>query len=266
MREVGTQRIAKSSWRKIDPWRLFEQVVLVTGGSRGLGRAIAFDVADRGGTVAITYLKSGEEAEAIAGEINDAGGKAVAYQADVRDLASMERVIRQITDHFGRLTGVVNNAGIIRDKALMMMTDEDWRVVLETNLTGVFNTCRSGIVTLMKQRHGRIVNIASVSGLVGVAGQVNYSSSKAGIIGLTRALAKEVAAYGVTVNAVAPGYIDVGMATALTNQQKQKAIGEIGVGRFGTQEEVACLVSYLLSDAAAYITGQVITIDGGLSL
>lgn len=245
---------------------LREHVVLVTGASGGLGCAIALELGRQGAKVALTYRTERGRAEGVVEEIRRQGGSALACQTDVTNLRNVRQVMAEVQERFGGLTGLVNNAGIVRDKALMVMGEEDWRDVIETNLTGVFNTCRAAIVTLMKQRRGRIVNIASVAGLRGMAHQVNYSASKAGIIGLTQALAKEVAAYGITVNAVAPGYIDAGMVLALTERQREEAKARIPLGRLGKAEEVANAVTFLLSDAAEYITGQVLVVDGGLSL
>lgn len=245
---------------------LKNHIILVTGASRGLGKSIAIELARRGASVALTYHKERDAAEVVVREIREIGERAVAFQADVADFKGVQQVIEQTKESFGGLTGLVNNAGIIRDKALMLMSPDDWHAVIETNLTGVFNACKAVIVTLMKQKYGRIVNIASVAGLIGMARQVNYASSKAGVIGFTKALAKEVATYGITVNAVAPGYIDAGMAATLDEKRRQEAQANIPVGRFGKPEEVAHAVAYLFSEAAAYMTGQVLAVDGGLSL
>ena len=255
-----------SSRRRSDPLDLGQQIVVVTGAGRGLGRAIAIELAHRRASIALTYLKEREATSLLAKEISDQGGRAISLQADVTDFQSVRRLIEGVTAHFGRLTAVVNNAGIIRDKSLMMMESQDWRDVIETNLTGTYNVCRAAIVTLMKQKYGRIVNITSVAGISGIARQTNYSASKAGVIGFTKALAKEVASYGITVNAVAPGYIAAGMATALNEKQQEEARATIPLGRFGKPEEVAGAVVYLLSDTAAYVTGHVFVVDGGASL
>ncbi len=256
----------RASGKQAQQGLLSGQVVLLTGGSRGLGRAIALELGRLGAAVACTYLKERAAAETVVGDIAQGGGSAAAWQADVTDFRQMQDVIEKTKERFGGLHGVVNNAGILKDKALMMMAPEEWDSVIETNLTGVFNTCRAAIVTLMKQHRGRIVNLTSVAGLSGMARQVNYSASKAGVIGFTKALAKEVAPYGITVNAVAPGYIAAGMASALNEKQQEDAKTRIPLGRFGTSEEVASAVAYLLGDAAAYVTGHVFVVDGGVSL
>ena len=254
------------SWRAPETPRLKRQTILVTGGSRGLGSAIAVELARQGACVTITYFKEHEAAKAVVAEIKSEGGAAIACQVNVTDFRAVQRVVEETKEHFGGFTGLVNNAGIVRDKALMMMTPEDWAEVIQTNLSGVFNVCRAAIVTLMKQRYGRIVNISSVAGIRGLARQVNYSASKAGVIGFTQALAKEVAPYGVTVNAIAPGYLAGGIAATLSEKQQDEARARIPLGRFGKPEEVASAVAYLLGEEAAYITGQVLVVDGGLSL
>lgn len=242
------------------------QVVLVTGGSRGLGRAIATEVASHGASVVCTFAREREAAEQVVREITGSGASAIAIQVDVTDYQQVQGAISQTVERFGRLTGIINNAAIVRDRTLMMMTPSDWEDVIRTNLTGTFNTCKAAIVTLLKQRYGRIVNISSVAGVRGIQGQINYSASKAGMLGLTRSLAKEVAPFGITVNAIAPGYIDAGMAAGLPTNRKEEVAAQIPMHRFGTANEIASAVAFLLSDRAAYITGHVLVIDGGLSL
>ncbi len=244
---------------------LTEQVVLVTGGSKGIGRAIVLALAREGARVAFTYLNSETEARKLVEEITAKRQQTICVKADVRDLESVRGVVTQTMERFGQLNCLVNNAGILRDKALMLMEPVDWCEVIETNLTGVYNCCRAVIVELMKQRYGKIVNISSVAGISGNARQVNYSASKAGVIGLTKALAKEVARYNITVNAVAPGFITTDMTRTLEKEAVATALKTIPMKRFGIAEEVAEVVVALLGPAGSYITGQVVAVDGGLS-
>jgi len=240
------------------------KVAIVTGGSRGIGRAIVLDLIHNGAKVLFTYLKSDEAAAILLDEIKEVKGEAAAVKSDSREYTQAKNVIDETLKRFGHLDILVNNAGIIKDKALMFMEPSEWRDVIETNLTGYFNMAKACIVTMMKQKSGNIVNISSVAGVVGTPRQVNYSSAKAGIVGLTKSLAKEVASYNIRVNAVAPGYIETDMTKDLKN--KENLLKMIPSGRLGKPEEVARVVSFLAGDKSNYITGQVIKVDGGLAM
>jgi 3-oxoacyl-[acyl-carrier protein] reductase len=245
---------------------LKDKVAIVTGGSRGIGRAIVSEFARHGVRVAFNFLKSEDKALELKKEIEASGGKALIFKSDVKDYDGTRVMVEGVKSHFGRLDIIVNNAGILRDKALILMEEADWEDVLATNLSGAFNLIKAAIVTFMKQRSGNIINITSVAGIKGMPRQVNYSASKAGMIGLTKALAKEVGSYNVRVNAIAPGYIDTDMVKDFKEEYKEELLKRIPLGRFGKAEEVAKMAAFLASDESQYITGQVVTIDGGLAM
>jgi 3-oxoacyl-[acyl-carrier protein] reductase len=243
-----------------------DKIAIVTGGTRGIGREIVLMLTREGAKVVFTYVKSAQDAQTLMQETEALGSKALGLQIDVRDFDKTKELIEKTKSTFGGLDILVNNAGITRDKALMMMTREEWLEVIDTNLNGLFNVTRNAIVTFLKQKSGNIVNIASVSGIIGLPRQTNYASSKAGIIGFTRSLAREVAAYGIRVNAVAPGFIETDMLSGLKEELKSKMIENIPLARLGKVEDVSRAVKFLLSEAASYITGQVVVVDGGLAI
>lgn len=243
------------------------KAAIVTGSSRGIGRIIALELAQRGCQVAVNYVKFGnneEQALEVVSEITSSGGTACAVAADVSQAREVEEMTRTVLDRFGRIDILVNNAGITRDALLLRLEESDWDSVLNINLKGTYNCCKSVLRTMMKQRFGRIVNIASVVGIAGNAGQTNYAASKAGIIGFTRSLAREVASRNITVNAVAPGFIETDMTKVLTSQQQEALLKTIPLQRLGKPEDVAAAVIFLLSGGASYITGQTIAVDGGM--
>ena len=242
------------------------RVAIVTGGSRGIGRSIVHELASRGATIAFSYTKNKEMADQVVSELSSAGKRAGAFQADVTDFDAAEAMVKSIKGDFGSVDYLVNNAGITRDKLIMMMSQDDWNAVIDTNLRGVFNVTKHAVSLMVRQRRGSILNIASISGVVGMAGQTNYSASKAGLIGFTKALAKEVGRRNITVNALALGLIETDMTATLPEEYKQKMLEQIPLGRYGTVEEVARVAAFLLSDDAKYITGQVIQADGGLAI
>jgi 3-oxoacyl-[acyl-carrier protein] reductase len=239
------------------------RVSIVTGASQGIGEAIARELAAEGAAVVLVDVQP-EKLEAVARSIADAGGKAEAHQADVADTAAVERVVGAVASAHGRIDHLVNNAGITRDGLLMRMREEDWDVVLRVNLKGTFNFSKAVIRTMIAAKYGRIVNIASVAGLMGNAGQANYAASKAGVIALARSLAREVGARGITVNAVAPGFIATAMTDVLPEDIKKAYLEIIPLKKFGLPKDVASAVKFLLSDEAAYITGQVVSVNGGM--
>jgi 3-oxoacyl-[acyl-carrier protein] reductase len=242
------------------------KVVIVTGGGRGIGRSIVLALCKEGADCAFTYTKNLSEAESLTKDIKSLGRRAVPFQLDVRDFEGTKKFVEEVKKEFGRIDILVNNAGITRDKSLMMMNKEDWSDVIDTDLTGVFNTTRACIITFLKQKSGNVVNISSVSGIHPLPGQVNYAAAKAGVIGFTKSLAKEVAPHNIRVNAVAPGFVDTDMTAALSETYREKAMRMIPLGRFGTSDEVAQAVVFLASEASRYITGQVIQLDGGLGI
>ena len=242
------------------------RAAIVTGGSRGIGRAIVEELAARGAAVAFSYSRNQEQADQVVAAVEAAGGRARRFQADVTDAKAAEEMVKAVKAEFGSVDYLVNNAGITRDKLIMMMSAEDWDAVINTNLKGVFNVTKPAVAIMVRQRRGAILNISSISGVVGMAGQTNYSASKAGLIGFTKALAKEVARRSVTVNALALGLIETDMTVGLAEEYKQKMLEQIPLGRYGSASEVAKVAAFLLSEDARYITGQVIQADGGLAI
>ncbi|CAM3840506.1 3-oxoacyl-[acyl-carrier-protein] reductase [Alicyclobacillus pomorum] len=240
------------------------RVSIITGASRGIGRAIAVELGKGGGQVVVNYVGRVDDARETARLVEQAGGRAIVEQADVSLAEDADRLVESALAAFGRLDVVVNNAGITRDTLILRMKDEDWDAVMNTNLKGAFHLIRSAARPMMKQRRGRIINIASVVGIVGNAGQANYVSAKAGLIGLTKTAARELAGRGITVNAVAPGFIETDMTAELQSDVVAKMVEQIPLGHVGKPEDVAKAVDFLASDKAAYITGQVLNVDGGM--
>ncbi len=244
--------------------QLTDRVALVTGGSRGIGRGIALELAKRGAAVIVNYNASADAAQEIVKAIESAGGKAQAVQADVSVLADAERLVKAATESYGKLDILVNNAGVTRDGLIAMMKEDDWDTVIDTNLKSAWNCCKAVARPMMRKHYGRIVNITSVSGIAGNGGQSNYSASKAGLIGLTKSLARELAGRQITVNAVAPGFVGTDLTANLPPTILEQINKSIPLERWGTVEDVAYAVAYLASDEAGYITGQVLSVDGGL--
>ena len=245
---------------------LEEKIAVVTGASRGIGRAIAKELALKGGFVIVNYNGSKQAADETVNEITQAGGKAVGVQCNVADAAECEAFINNIISEYGRIDILVNNAGITRDNLLMKMSEEEFDAVIDTNLKGAFNCIKHVSRQMLKQKGGRIINISSVSGVMGNAGQANYCASKAGVIGLTKSVAREIGSRGITVNAIAPGFIDTEMTAVLPDDVKRAMGEQIPLKRFGTTEDVAQAAVFLASDRAAYITGQVLCVDGGMAM
>ncbi len=243
---------------------LQNKIALVTGGARGIGKAISLALAAEGAHIAFTDIVLGDAADVALQEIRSKGVKALALQSDVKDYASTQQAVDTVVKEFQRIDILINNAGITRDNLLVRMSQDEWDAVIATNLKGVFNYCKAVARQMIGQREGKIVNISSIAGVIGNAGQVNYSASKAGVIGITKTLAKELASRNIQVNAVAPGVIETDMTRKLTPQQREALLVPVPMKRMAQPEEVASVVLFLASPAASYITGQVICVDGGL--
>jgi 3-oxoacyl-[acyl-carrier protein] reductase len=245
---------------------LNDRIAVVTGASRGIGRGIALELAKRGATVVVNYQSSASAAEEVVNAITADGGKAMAFQADVSQEEGANAVIKAAIDAYGKIDILINNAGTTRDNVIMMMGADDFDTVINTNLRSAWLCSKAAVRAMMRKRYGRIVNISSISGIMGNGGQTNYSASKAGMIGLTKALAREVAARNITVNAVAPGFVATDLTAGLPEDILKKINENIPLGRWATIEDVAYATAFLVSDEAAYITGHVLTVDGGLAM
>jgi 3-oxoacyl-[acyl-carrier protein] reductase len=241
------------------------KVAVVTGGSRGIGRAVVERLVARGFDVHFTYVSNEAAAKALVEHVQASGGKASASRVDARETKACTAMVEKVIAERGRLDVLVNNAGILKDRLLAMMTPDDWEPILETSLNGLFGTTNPAAKQMMRQKSGRVINLTSVSGVVGFPGQTAYCTAKAGLIGFTRALSKELAKWGGSVNAVAPGFTDTDMLAAVPEAQRAGFLARVPMGRFGTADEVANVVTYLAADAPQYLTGQVIVIDGGLT-
>lgn len=240
------------------------KVAVVTGASRGIGRAIALELARRGARVVVNYHRNAAAAEEVVAAIRAEGGEAVAVGADVSDFQQAQALIQAALNTFGRIDILVNNAGVTRDQLILMMSEEDWDTVIRVDLKSLFNTCKAAARPMVRQRYGRIINISSVVGLAGQGGQTNYAAAKAGVIGFSKSLAKELGPRGITVNVVAPGFIPTDLTADLPEELRQEAIRRTPLGRPGSPEDVARAVAFLASDDAAFITGAVLPVDGGL--
>jgi 3-oxoacyl-[acyl-carrier protein] reductase len=245
---------------------LKDKTVIISGATRGIGRAVATELAGSGANISFNFLKSSTEAQNLEDEIKSLGVRVKSFQVDIRDFKTVKSWADETKELYGGIDIVVNNAGVIKDKALALMEPDEWHEVINTNLNGTFNLTRAAIISLMKQKSGIVINITSVSGITGMSRQTNYAASKAGIIGFTKSLAREVAPYNIRVNAVAPGFIETDMVKSLKEEFKAQVIQQIPASRFGRPEEVAKVVKYLVSDEARYVTGQTIVIDGGMTM
>ena len=239
---------------------------LVTGGSRGIARAVCLELARQGARVAVNYAGNAAAAEETVKACQDLGAEAFAIQADVADAAACDAMVKEVLARFGRVDILVNNAGVTRDGLMLTMKESDWDTVLDTNLKGAFQCMKAVYRPMMKQKYGRVVNLSSIVGVRGNAGQANYAASKAGLIGLTKSMAKELAARNVTVNAVAPGFIDTDMTAALPEKAREAMLASIPMGRLGQAEDVARAVAFFAGDESAYVTGQVLCVDGGMAV
>ena len=240
------------------------KVALVTGASRGIGRAVAIRLAKSGAKIAVNYAGNQAAAEEVKQIIEQNGGEAILVQADISNAESVDAMVAAVMEAFGRIDILVNNAGITRDTLLMRMKEADWNAVIQTNLTGVFYVTKAVSKIMMKQRYGKIVNMSSVVGLMGNAGQANYAAAKAGVIGFTKSMAKELAARNITVNAIAPGFIATDMTAVLSDKVNEDLATKIPMGRLGEADDIASAVLFLVSDSASYITGQTLNVDGGM--
>jgi 3-oxoacyl-[acyl-carrier protein] reductase len=249
-----------------DTLSLENKVAVVTGGSRGIGRAVALELAARGAAVVVNYNSSPDAANEVVKKIQEAGGKAAAFQADVSDFKQAEGLIKFAVETFGDLSILVNNAGITKDTLIMMMSEADWDAVINTNLKSTFNCSKAAVKHMMRKRTGRVINMSSIAGQMGNAGQVNYSASKGGQIAFTKSLAREVASRNITVNAIAPGFVDTEILDAMPPEVLEAAIKMVPLGRKAKPEEIGYAVAFLASDQAAFITGQVLAVDGGMAM
>jgi 3-oxoacyl-[acyl-carrier protein] reductase len=245
---------------------LDERIAIVTGGSRGIGRSIALELANRGASVVVNYVKNSQAADEVVDEIQMGGGKAQAFQSDVSNFQQAQDLIKFTIDTFGGLDILVNNAGITRDTLIMLMSENDWDDVINTNLKGTFNCSKAAVRHMMRKRSGRIINISSVAGQIGNAGQTNYTASKAGQIGFTKALAREIASRNITVNGIAAGFVETDIWQGVPDEARELVMSLIPLGRKGEAEEIAYAVAFLASDQASYITGQIIGVDGGMAM